>query len=146
MSFREVVEHPGAVAILAVDGRQNVVLVRQYRQPARSILLEVPAGKLEPGEDPLLCAQRELAEETGLQGANWRLLGRVFLSPGFCDERIHIFMTEELSNAEPMITDEDETVETLFVPLVKAYGMIREGEIFDAKTIVALHLASASTA
>lgn len=146
IASREVVEHPGAVGVLAVDELRNVILVRQHRQPVRSIMLEIPAGKLDPGEEPLQCARRELEEETGLQGSKWSLLGSFYLSPGFCDEIIHLFLTEDLAASEPVTTDEDETVESLTIPLEEARRMVQAGEIRDAKTIIALNLAHASTA
>ncbi|HHX87612.1 MAG TPA: NUDIX hydrolase [Firmicutes bacterium] len=138
--WREVVEHPGAAAILARDGEQ-VILVRQYRHPASQVLWEIPAGKLEPGEEPLVCAQRELAEEAGIRGSNWKLLSKFFTSPGFCDEVIYLY---EATNLQPAVAspDEDEQVEAERVPLSRALEMVLRGEIVDAKTIVALSLVS----
>jgi ADP-ribose pyrophosphatase len=146
-AFREVVEHPGAVAVLALDHQGKVMMVRQFRQPAAAVLLEVPAGKLEPGEEPLHCAQRELAEETGLQAGSWRSLGWFYLSPGFCDEKIHLFLARELSPAEPpLTTDEEEAVEVIHLPLEEAFRMMDRGDLNDAKTVIALQLARTSTA
>lgn len=146
-AFREVVEHPGAVAVLALDNQGKVVLVRQFRQPAAGVLLEIPAGKLDPGEEPLQCAQRELAEETGLQGSNWRSLGWFYLSPGFCDEKIYLFQARGLSQAEPpRRTDEEEMVEVIPLPLEEAFQMIDRGELKDAKTVIALQLARTTPA
>ncbi len=146
-AFREVVEHPGAVAVLALDNQEKVVLVRQFRQPAAAVLLEIPAGKLDPGEEPLQCAQRELAEETGLQGESWRSLGWFYLSPGFCDEKIYLFQARGLSPAEPpLTTDEEETVEVVTLSLEEAFEKIDRGELKDAKTIIALQLARTATA
>jgi 8-oxo-dGTP pyrophosphatase MutT (NUDIX family) len=88
---REIVEHPGSVAIVAVDGQSRVVLVRQLREPARRHLLELPAGTLEPDEDALTCARRELAEETGLRGGRWTELASFWTTPGFCRERMTLF-------------------------------------------------------
>lgn len=146
MAFREVVEHPGAVAILALEDRDKVVLVRQYRQPAGSVLLEVPAGKLDPGESPLQCAQRELAEETGLQGADWKQLACFYPSPGFCDEKIYLFLARKLAAAQPLAADEDESVEVVTIPLAEALGMLRGDGIKDAKTMIALQFAASLTA
>lgn len=145
-AFREVVEHPGAVAVLALDERERAVLVRQFRQPAGAVLLEVPAGKLDPGEEPLQCARRELAEETGLQGESWRELGWYYLSPGFCNEKIYIFLARNLSSAAPAAKDEDENVLVTAVELAEARRMIGRGEIRDAKTVIALLSAASLTA
>ncbi len=146
-AFREVVEHPGAVAILALDEQNRVVLVSQYRQPAAAVLLEVPAGKLDAGEEPLQCARRELAEETGLQGDSWISLGWFYLSPGFCNEIIHFFLVRDLSpDPQGAGGDEDETVEVSSLPLTEACRLITEGGIRDAKTVIALQLAASVTA
>jgi ADP-ribose pyrophosphatase len=146
-AFREVVEHPGAAAALALDDQERVILVRQYRQPAAAVLLEIPAGKLDPGEEPLACAQRELAEETGFRGNSWRPLGWFYLSPGFCNEKIHLFLARELTVADPLPTvDLEETVEVISLPLGELYEMAAKGELKDAKTVIALYLARAVTA
>ena len=91
---REIVEHPGSVAIVAVDAQDRVILVRQLREPARKELLELPAGGLEPGEEPLACARRELREETGLHGGDWREAAAFWTTPGFCNEHMHLFLAE----------------------------------------------------
>lgn len=140
-AFREVVEHPGAVAILALDGEGKVVLLQQYRHPIGRVIWEIPAGKLEPGEDPLRCGQRELAEEACLAGENWELLTAIYTTPGFCDEKIYLYRVTGLSEDRSCSTEEDEAVVVCRVPLEQAREMIRRGEIVDAKTIVALHLA-----
>lgn len=140
-AVREVVEHPGAVAILAVDEAGNAILVRQYRHPAGGELLEVPAGKLEPGEEPLDCARRELAEEAGLGGTRWRSLARCYSSPGFCSELLYIFEVKELEPARGK-PDEDEELELVRIPLPEAQRMAFAGEIIDAKTLIALLLAA----
>ncbi len=144
-AVREVVEHPGAVAVLALDGKENVILVRQYRHPVGGELLEVPAGKLEPGEEPLHCARRELAEETGLSGTSWRSLARCYASPGFCTEVLYFFAVRDLVPA-PGIPDEDEELQVVRIPLPEARRMALAGEIADAKTLIALLLAGPSTA
>ena len=94
---REVVEHPGAVVIIALDDDGEVALVRQYRHAIRRYLLELPAGGLEPGEEPLAAAQRELREEVGVEAARWTSLGYFFSSPGFANEMLHVFLAEELA-------------------------------------------------
>ena len=145
-AFREIVEHPGAVAILVLDQQQRVLLVRQYRHATAGVLLEVPAGKLEPGEEPLRCAQRELAEETGCRGGSWRELTWFYSSPGFCDEKIHLFAAEGVIAGQPAPVDEDEVLEPLWITLSEAQRLVREGGINDAKTIIALQFAAELTA
>jgi ADP-ribose pyrophosphatase len=141
ITFREIVEHPGAVAVLAVDGRGGVVMVRQFRQAAGAVLLEVPAGKLAPGEDPLQCARRELAEETGLQAEHWEQLTWFYVSPGFCEERIYLYLARGLSKAGPAAADEDENVAVEIVPAGEARRLAAGGGIRDAKTLIALQFA-----
>jgi ADP-ribose pyrophosphatase len=129
---REIVEHPGSVAIVAVDREGRVVLVRQLREAARRELLELPAGGLEPGERPLDTARRELREETGLHGGRWRRLGAFFTTPGFCRERMHVFLAEDVEEGEAAPTaDERVAVERWRVDELER----RLGELEDAKTI-----------
>ena len=133
---REIVVHPGSTAIVAVhDGA--VVLVRQLREPARKPLLELPAGTLEDGEEPLASAQRELAEEVGLRGGRWRDLGGFWTSPGFLREYMHVFLAEELEPGEAA-PDEDEDVEIVRWPVAEIPERI--GELEDGKTIAGLLL------
>jgi ADP-ribose pyrophosphatase len=134
---REVVEHPGAVAIVAVDRDGCVTLVRQLREPARKRLLELPAGTAEAGEDPLATARRELAEECGLRGGAWRELAAFWTTPGFCRERMTLFAAEgvEAGDAEP---EEDEELELVRWPLAEVRE--RLDEIEDAKTLAGLLL------
>jgi ADP-ribose pyrophosphatase len=134
---REIVEHPGAVAIVAVDGDGYVTLVRQRREATRATLLEIPAGTLEAGESPLETARRELAEETGLTGGAWRQAAAFWTTPGFCRERMTLFFAEgvEAGEARP---DADESFELVRWP-VEEIGE-RLGEIEDAKTLAGLLL------
>jgi ADP-ribose pyrophosphatase len=134
---REIVEHPGAVAIVAVDGEGYVTLVRQLREPARKLLLELPAGTAEAGEEPLETARRELQEECGLTGGEWRELAAFWTTPGFCRERMHLFAAEgvERGEASPAV---DEELELVRWP-VGAVGD-RLAEIEDAKTLAGLLL------
>lgn len=141
VAFREIVEHPGAVAILAIDEDNNLVLVKQHRQPAGDVLLEIPAGKLEPGEDPMDCAKREMAEETGLEGSRWQDLFVFYPSPGFCDEKIYLYKVEGLSKAVAPVTDPEEKISVIKLPLKEAGDMIVNGEIKDGKTIIAIQYA-----
>lgn len=133
---REIVDHPGSTAVVAVQNGA-VVLVRQLREPARKALLELPAGTLEEGEQPLASAQRELAEEVGLHGGRWRELGGFWTSPGFLREFMHVFLAEGLGAGEAA-PDEDEDLEIVRWPLAEIAGKI--GELEDAKTIAGLLL------
>jgi ADP-ribose pyrophosphatase len=134
---REIVEHPGAVAIVAVDGEGCVALVRQLREATRTRLLELPAGTAEPGEEPLETAQRELREECGLSGGEWRELAAFWTTPGFCRERMHVFAAEgvELGEASPA---PDEDLEVVRWPLSEVRQ--RLDEIEDAKSLAGLLL------
>ena len=131
----EIVEHPGSVVVLPVDREGRVVLVRQFRFPARAPLLELPAGKLEPGEEPLASAKRELAEECGLRGGDWSLLTRFWSSPGFLREEMHLFLAEGVDEGDPD-HDEDEEIELVRWPVGEVES--RLGELEDAKTLIGL--------
>jgi len=134
---REIVEHPGSVAIVAVDAGDRVVLVRQLREPARATLLELPAGSLEPDESPLDCARRELAEETGFHGGRWREGLRMWTSPGFVRELMHVFFAEGVEEGRPD-TEPDEEIELVRIPVGDLPGHL--GELEDAKTLVGVLL------
>jgi ADP-ribose pyrophosphatase len=141
---REIVEHPGAVVIVPVDGEGYVTLVRQFRAPARRELLELPAGTLEPGEEPLATARRELAEETGLSGGTWRAGPVFWTTPGFSRERMHLFVAEGVERGKPSPAA-DESIELVRWSLTEVPR--RLAEIEDAKTLVGLllYLADADT-
>ena len=130
---REVVEHPGGVTILPIDNDGFCYCVRQFRYPIGKLMLEAPAGKLEKGEDPLVCGKRELKEETGATAENWRSLGRVYPSPGYCGEIIYVYLATGLDFGEAQ-PDEDEFLEPLKLPLEKAVEAVLGGELPDAKT------------
>jgi ADP-ribose pyrophosphatase len=133
----EIVEHPGSVAVVAVDREDRIVLVRQRRVPAHADLVELPAGTLEEGEQPEATARRELREETGLSGGRWRPLARFWTTPGFVREQMHLFLAEELDEGEPE-TEDDEDIELLrWTP---AEVETRLGELEDAKTLAGLLL------
>ena len=133
---REIVEHPGAVAILAWDG-ERVAMVRQWRHAPGEVLLEIPAGTLEPDEEPAVTARRELAEEVGLSAANWENGPTFFTAPGFCDERMHLYLATDLSDS-PADADPDEMLEPTWMTLPDALSAIDEGRIRDAKTIAGI--------
>lgn len=137
IATREVVYHPGGVAILALDEQNNVSLVRQFRYPFGKLLLELPAGKLDKGEDPLEAGKRELKEETGASARRYESLGRLYPSPGYCGEIIHLYFARDLSFGE-MNPDEDEFLEVEKIPLEEAVRMVMDNEIPDAKTQTAV--------
>ena len=130
---REVVEHPGAVAILAWDG-ERLATVRQWRHATGRTLLEIPAGTLEPDEPPQETARRELAEEAGLAAATWIAGPRFYTAPGFCTELMHLYLATELSETTAG-GDEDEQLEPSWLTLSDALAAIDDGRIIDAKTI-----------
>ncbi len=140
---RDVVRHPGAVSIVAVDADGQVVLVRQYRAPLDRELLEIPAGKLDvPGEPPLDTARRELAEEVGLAAESWELLASFHNSPGFCDEVGHVYLARELTEVPQDLQGiEEESMTVHRVPLDTVPDLIAAGELTDAKSIIGLLLA-----
>lgn len=139
-STREIIEHPGAVAIIALDEQENVIMVRQYRKSAEEVMLEIPAGTREGDEDPLLCAQRELLEETGFTADHWQKVLSYYSAPGFCTEYLHIYSASGLHQGVGH-TDDDEFVEMVRIPLQEAYKMIFTGEIKDGKSIIGLQYA-----
>lgn len=134
---RDMVLHPGAVAIAALTADRELILVRQYRYPTGQVTYEIPAGKLEKGEEPLASAQRELAEETGFTAGKWEKLTAFFTAPGFTNEMIHLYAAQELTAADAS-PDPDEVIEHVLLPLAEAYAKTQSGEIKDAKTIIAI--------
>lgn len=134
---REVVDHPGGVCVAALTDQEELLFVRQFRYPYEEIIPEIPAGKLEPGEDPLPAGKRELKEETGAVAAHYESLGQLYPSPGYCGEIIHMYMATGLSFGE-MSPDEDEFLQVERIPLIKAVDMVLSGEIKDAKTQAAV--------
>jgi ADP-ribose pyrophosphatase len=134
----EIVRHRGAAAVVAVDDQKQVVLIRQFRHAAGGFIWEIPAGVLEPGEAPVACAHRELEEEVGLRAGRMEELGSVLTAPGFCDERISLYLARDLSPAEQRL-EHDEVLTVSRVPLSRAVAMIASGELCDAKSIAGLH-------
>jgi ADP-ribose pyrophosphatase len=137
LTAREVVEHRGAAAIIPLIGN-SVVLVRQFRYAASSELLEIPAGTLEPGEDPEKCALRELEEETGYACSEIEKILECFVAPGYSTEKIHFYLAKGLE-ASRMKTEEDERIKVEVVPITSAMEKIRNGEIRDAKSVCGLY-------
>jgi ADP-ribose pyrophosphatase len=142
--IRDVVRHNGSVVILAIDDTKSkrdpmVVMERQYRHAANEYLLEVPAGKMEEGENPLVGAKRELLEETGFKAKRWRKMARYFASPGFLGEWMQIFIAEGLTlgDAQP---EYDEQLEIEMIPLSRLLSLIEAGKIYDGKTLISVML------
>lgn len=138
---REIVEHAAVVAIVPVDSQGNVVLVRQYRLPAKEVLLEIPAGGVDDGEDIEAAAQREMQEEIGHRAGTLRSLAGFFVSPGYVTEVIHAFLATDLVEA-PIDADEDEQIEVVRMPFADALRLVEDGGIKDAKSIIGLTLAA----
>jgi ADP-ribose diphosphatase len=139
----EVVRHPGAAAVVAVDDAGCVVLIRQFRHAAGGYIWEVPAGVLDrPGEAPEACAARELLEETGVRAGRLTPLAAIFTTPGFTDERIHLVLAQDLSQEQAAPGHDEVIAEVTRTPLREALAMIRRGDIVDSKTICGLYLAA----
>lgn len=137
VTSREVIEHPGGVGVLALDDAGCVYLVRQFRYPYGAVLTEIPAGKLEPGEDPLEAGKRELREETGLTADEYVSLGRLYPSPGYTGEIIHLYFARSL-HAGAQQPDEDEFLNVLKLPFAQAVQQVLSGALPDSKTQTAL--------
>ena len=146
VATRDVAWHPGAVAIVALDDADRVLLVRQWRHPAGRALLEIPAGTLDPDEttgaieDPALAGPRELEEETGMRAGRWKLLASFWTAPGFASELMHLYLATDLSPAsdDRRGPDEDERLHLSAVPWREAVAMAESGEICDGKSIIGL--------
>jgi len=136
----EMIRHPGAAAVVPVREDGRVVMIRQYRHAAGGTIYEIPAGRLDGGEAPIDCAKRELREEAGCEAARWVKLGAIFTTPGFTDEKIHLFLAEDLTPV-PQDLEKDEVIEVVEHPLAELTGMIARGMVIDGKTICALMLA-----
>jgi ADP-ribose pyrophosphatase len=141
--IREVVHHPGSAVILPVLDDGTIALVKQYRHPAVKYLLELPAGTLNDRERPEVGAARELEEELGLVAGKLEKLSEFFVSPGFCEEKMWLYLATDLKQTEQRL-EEDEVIEIVRLPIDRALQMISEGEIEDAKTIIGLLLAGPS--
>lgn len=138
-STREYIQHPGAVVVLAMDDGETVILERQWRHALGAVVIELPAGKIDPGEDALACAQRELLEETGYVARHWRELATLHPCVGYSDERLTLYLARGLRH-EGARPDEGEHLEVLTLPLGEALRWIREGRITDAKSVAGLLL------
>ena len=138
--IREVVRHPGGAGALPLFDDGRVALVKQYRHPARRELLEIPAGRIEYGETPEMCAAREMEQETGFRAGRIEKLAEFYTTPGFCEEKLHVYLATDLVPSTQAL-DHDELVEVVYLPFAEAAQMAESGEIDDSKTIIALLLA-----
>jgi len=132
---RAIIHHPGSAVMMPVDAKGRVLLVRQYRLPARQYLWELPAGRLDDGETALQAARRELAEETGLKAKSWTKLATYYPSPGFLGEKMTLFLARDLTQGEARPMD-DERIETRWLPASELDSRIRSGKIQDGKTLI----------
>ena len=136
-SVREYIRHPGAVVVLPLTQSGELILERQHRYPLGRDFIEVPAGKIDPGEQTLACAQRELLEETGYKAQDWRYITTVYPCIGFADERLVYYLAQDLA-FEGHQRDDDEFMEIFSLPLDRALAMVQTGEICESKTIIGL--------
>lgn len=136
---RQVAVHPGGAVVLSIKDDGRIILISQYRYPHNEVLLELPAGKLEKGEDPLHCAMRELTEETGYTSKKITKLGKIYTSPGFCSEVLHIYLAEDLVPGNHAREEGEEDIEIVELTLNEVENKIHSGEIVDAKTICGIN-------
>lgn len=136
---RQVAVHPGGAVIVPVKDDGKIVLISQYRYPLNEVIYELPAGKLEKGEDPQVCAERELTEETGYTSNKISKLGKIYTSPGFCNEILHIYLAKDLVAGNHAREEGEEGMEMFEFTLDEIEKKIGSGEIVDAKTICGVH-------
>ncbi|GJQ21415.1 MAG: ADP-ribose pyrophosphatase [Bacteroidia bacterium] len=144
-AIREVADHPGGAVVIPLITPSTVLLIRQFRYPIKGVLYEAPAGKLDPHEDPADCARRELEEETGYRAQHVEKLTAIYTSPGFCNERLHLFLATGLTKTSegPRLEEGEEGLTIELVLMEEAIRMIERGDIVDAKTVCGLFLALA---
>jgi ADP-ribose pyrophosphatase len=145
-SVREVASHPGGAAIVPLLPTNEVILVRQFRHPIQKFVYELPAGKLNPGEDPAVCARRELEEETGFTAGQLKALSAIYTTPGFCNERLHLYLATDLRQSESgqRLEEGEASLTVEIFAFQHVMEMIEKGEIVDAKTICGVLLAERS--
>jgi len=143
-TFREIVEHPGGAVVVCLFENTDILLIRQYRHPFGGEVIELPAGKLDSGEDPLVCAQRELREETGYAAHQWDILTSLYSTPAFCNEVLHLFLARDLYLHEQgqSLEEGEASIQVFRIPLQEAITMIEQREIVDGKTIAGIFLAA----
>ena len=137
---REIIQHGGAVCMVALNDRGKILFVNQFRKPIEKDLLEIPAGRLEEGENPVVAAMRELREETGYRAEELKFIGKFYTTPGFTDEIMFVYLAQKLT-LDPLEPDDDEFLELIEIDKDTVEAMIVSGEIEDGKTIAALNLA-----
>ena len=137
LATREVIGHPGGVGIIALDANNDVLLVKQFRPGAKGVLLEIPAGKLEYGENPEECGRRELIEETGFLAKEFLHLAKFYVTPAYCEEIINIYFARDLVESKQKL-DEGEFLNVIKIPFFELYKMVVDGEVTDGKTIIAV--------
>ncbi|MEE8472629.1 MAG: NUDIX hydrolase [Dehalococcoidia bacterium] len=140
VTTREVVEHSDVVVVVALDGEDNVLLVRQYRHAVDRQLLELPAGGMEPAESPEDCVRREMREETGYLPHRLERLGGYFSAPGYCTEYLHLYLATDLEPS-PLVAEDTGSIELVRVPRERVLGLVASGEVCDAKSVAGLHMA-----
>ena len=136
-SFREVIRHPGGVVIVAEKDSETILMVKQFRYPLKQVSLELPAGKLEYGENPDDACKRELEEETGYIAKTWKSLGYIYTTPGICDEKLYLYYAKDLTFTKPN-PDEGEIIQAYEYKIADLFQMIKNGEVNDSKTLCAL--------
>ena len=141
IGYREVMVHPGGAAVVAVKDDGKILLVTQFRYPIQATIFELPAGKIDKSEDPAVCAARELEEETGYKSDNIVKLGEIVSTPGFCDERLHLYLARNLKTGSKNHEEGEYGMLTYEFTLEEIEDKIRKGEIIDAKTICGIYLA-----
>ncbi|MBI2619263.1 MAG: NUDIX hydrolase [Ignavibacteriales bacterium] len=141
--IREVARHPGGAVVVPMLDDSTLLLIRQFRYPTREMLYEVPAGKLNEGEDPLQCAKRELEEETGFTATSFRKLTAIYTTPGFCNEQLHLYLATGLTETDhgQQLEEGEQNLTLERVPFARAITMIESGAIVDSKTICGILLA-----
>lgn len=137
VTTREIVEHADCIAVVAVDDAGNIVMVKQFRRPVSKVLLEIPAGGIEDGEDPWECVRRELQEEIGYIPGKLQSLGGFYAAPGYCTEYLHLFLATQLTESRLTAEDTDE-IEVVRIPVAEVRAMIDSGQICDAKSVAGL--------
>lgn len=142
-SVREVAEHPGGAVAVALLPDRQLIMVRQHRYPIDRVELELPAGKLNPGEDPLVCVARELEEETGYVAGDWKKLTAIYTTPGFCSEQLHIYLSTDVHTSPrgQSLEEGEQSMTVEIIPMDEAVEMIERGEIVDGKSICGILLA-----
>lgn len=140
LGVREVAVHPGGAVVVPVKNDGRIIMIRQYRYPLKKMILELPAGKLEPGEDPFVCAVRELEEETGYKSDNVVKLGMIYTTPGFCTEALHIYMASDLVPGEHNREEGEYGMEVHEYTMDEIDDLIRSGELSDAKSICGIQM------